>query len=211
MLETSFERIPGDIGNPHTFDFPVIYRVVHGTAPQRVVNEQDDGLIDLFADAARDLVLEDVTAITTSCGFLARFQNELASCIHVPFAASALSYLDTLRGKHARIGVFTANAQALGPEMLPRGGIVPEAIVGLETSPAFRAAILDGTADLDPEAIAAEVRAVAEQLAQTHPDLDAVILECTNLPPYREEITKTLNVPIYDVTTLARDLVLRRR
>ena len=209
MLETSFLRIPGDIGNPDTFDFPVLYRVVQGASASRVVREQDEGLIELFAAAAKDLVAAGATAITTSCGFLARFQNELASQITVPFAASALSYLETLRGTYSRVGIITADAQALKPETLPRNGIDPEVIVGLEASPAFRAAIVDGAAELDPVAISHEVRMVAQSLAVTHPDLEAVILECTNLPPYIEEISKILRVPIYDATTLARDLMQR--
>ena len=207
MLETSFLRIPGDIGNPETFDFPVEYAVVAGADPRRVVWEQDERLVQLFADAARGLIGAGVTAMTTSCGFLACFQDELAARISVPFVASALSYLEVLRESCRRVAVITADAGALTPPMYPRNGLDPVAVVGMETAPAFRSAILEGTADLAPEAIAQEVVDVVTQLAALHPAPEAVILECTNLPPYRDAIREVLPVPIFDITTLARSLV----
>src|SRR5262249_51320525 len=40
MLEAGFPRIPGDMGNAETWPFPVLYRVVTGASPQRVVRER---------------------------------------------------------------------------------------------------------------------------------------------------------------------------
>ena len=37
MLEARFPRIPGDMGNAATWPFPVLYRVVKGASPERVV------------------------------------------------------------------------------------------------------------------------------------------------------------------------------
>lgn len=213
MLETRFERILGDIGNPDSFDFPVVHREVRGANPTRVVHDQDEGLVELFAAAAMDLVDDGVTAITTSCGFLAKFQDPLAARIPVPFAASALHYLTTLVdggtsiGSRPRVGVITADARTLRADVLPPNGIAPEAILGLEDSPAFRSAIINQTTHLDAAAIEREVTGVAQLLVDKHPDLDAVILECTNLPPYRSALTSVLAVPIYDSLTLADDLM----
>lgn len=209
MLETRFERVLGDIGNPGNFDFPVVYRTVSGATSQRVVLERDDGLIELFSAAAMDLIEEGATAITTSCGFLAEFQDELAARIPVPFTASALNYLVALDGRHARVGVLTADADALHADVLPRGGISPEAIVGLEDAVAFRSAIIDQTAELDAGAIEREVLAAARRLNRDYPDLDAIILECTNLPPYRSTLERVFTVPIYDSLTLVEDLMSR--
>ena len=37
MLEARFPRIPGDMGNGLTWPFPVLYKVVPGASPRRVV------------------------------------------------------------------------------------------------------------------------------------------------------------------------------
>src|SRR3954471_14006110 len=78
MLEARFPRIPGDMGNATTWPFPVLYRVVKGASPERVVLSQAAGLLDEFLAAAADLVAQGAEAITTNCGFLSLFQRELA-------------------------------------------------------------------------------------------------------------------------------------
>jgi hypothetical protein len=40
MLEARFPRIPGDVGNATTWPFPVLYKVVRGASPDRVVHER---------------------------------------------------------------------------------------------------------------------------------------------------------------------------
>ena len=37
MLEARFPRIPGDMGNGTTWPFPVLFRVVRGASPEKVV------------------------------------------------------------------------------------------------------------------------------------------------------------------------------
>src|SRR5438067_6977945 len=71
MLDTRFPRIPGDVGNATTFDFPVRFKVVRGASQRRIILEGDLSLLQPFVDGARELEAEGVRAITTSCGFLA--------------------------------------------------------------------------------------------------------------------------------------------
>ena len=79
MLETRFPRIPGDMGNAETLPFPVLYKVVPGASPQRVVCEKAEGLLDEFLAAAAELVRQGADGITTTCGFLSLYQRELAA------------------------------------------------------------------------------------------------------------------------------------
>src|SRR5437762_13535755 len=79
MLETQFPRIPGDMGNAETWPFPVLYKVVPGASPRRVVCEQAEGLLDEFLAAAAELVRLGADGITTTCGFLSLFQREIAA------------------------------------------------------------------------------------------------------------------------------------
>lgn len=56
------------------------YKIVHGAVPNKVVdtlNSRD--LFQRFADAADTLIADGVDGITTTCGFLALYQQELAA------------------------------------------------------------------------------------------------------------------------------------
>ena len=90
MLEARFPRIPGDMGNATTWPFPVLYKVVRGASPRRVVTERAAGLLDDFLAAARELVDLGADGITTNCGFLSLFQRELQEAVGVTVATSSL-------------------------------------------------------------------------------------------------------------------------
>ena len=90
MLETRFPRRPGDIGNPASFDFPVLYGTVAGADPETAVRGDARRLLPNFIAAGRDLVAQGAAGLTTSCGFLAPFQNALADGCGVAVAASSL-------------------------------------------------------------------------------------------------------------------------
>jgi hypothetical protein len=55
MLETRFPRIPGDMGNAETWPFPVLYKVVPGASPRRVVHDKAAGLLDALLGVAEEL------------------------------------------------------------------------------------------------------------------------------------------------------------
>ncbi|HEY5321271.1 MAG TPA: aspartate/glutamate racemase family protein, partial [Caldimonas sp.] len=116
MLDTRFPRLPGDIGNPTTFSFPVRYHVVVGASPSRVVIDADRSLLAPFIAAAQALEAEGCTAIATSCGFLALFQRELQAAVAVPVWTSSLLLVSELQAAlpaGRRVGVVTADAAAL--------------------------------------------------------------------------------------------------
>src|SRR5215204_3153866 len=90
MLEAQFPRIPGDMGNATTWPFPVLYRVVRGASPRRVVMEQAAGLLEAFLNAAKELVELGADGVTTNCGFLSLYQEDIARHVGVPVATSSL-------------------------------------------------------------------------------------------------------------------------
>ena len=78
------------MGNGTTWPFPVLYKVVPGATPDRVVRHKSQGLINAFLDAAAELAQLGADGITTTCGFLSLYQRELAAHVRVPVAASSL-------------------------------------------------------------------------------------------------------------------------
>src|SRR6185503_1278871 len=89
MLDTRFPRIPGDMGNAATFPFPVRYHRVAGADPDLVVRRGAEGLLPNFIDGAQQLEREGVGAITTNCGFLIKYQRQLAAAVRVPVFTSS--------------------------------------------------------------------------------------------------------------------------
>jgi hypothetical protein len=141
MLEARFPRIPGDMGNATTWPFPVLYRVVKGASPQRVVLQGAAGLLPEFLDAAAELVDHGAEAITTNCGFLSLFQQEIAAHVRVPVATSALMQVPWVQatlppGK--RVGVVTVSASSLTERHLAAAGVpLDTPIVGTEHGQEF--------------------------------------------------------------------------
>ena len=54
LLDTSFPRIPGDVGNAASYDFPIRLKTIAGATVQRVVFEADLTLLGAFIDGARE-------------------------------------------------------------------------------------------------------------------------------------------------------------
>jgi len=208
MLETRFPRPPGDIGHPRTFEFSVRYRTVRGASPRRVVVDRDRTLLEPFIDAARALEREGVAAVTTSCGFLALFQREMAAALAVPMWTSSLLLVAEIEAgwrDGRRVGVVTADAASLTAEHLRAVGARTDTpIEGLALDSLLRATLLDDRIELDVDEAARATVAAAERLVARHPEVAAIVLECTNLPPYADAVRAATGLPVHDITTLVR-------
>jgi hypothetical protein len=205
MLETRFERVPGDIGHPASFDFPVRYRVVAGASPQRVVREGDASLLQPFIDAGRALAAEGAAAIATSCGFLVQFQRELQAALPVPVWTSSLLALPVLQ-RAGPVGVVTIDAAALGSAHLRAAGADPATPVeGVAPGCHLQRALLDGDVALDTAKAERDVVAAALRLVARRPDLRALVLECTNMPPYADAVRAATGLPVHDIRTMLHD------
>jgi Asp/Glu/hydantoin racemase len=208
MLDTQFPRIPGDMGNATTFPFPVRYERVSGADPDLVVRRGASGLLPAFVDGARRLEREGVGAITTNCGFLVKFQRELAQSVEVPVFTSSLllvPLVHRLLPPGRRVGIMTVNAGSLTAEHLAGAGIggdIPIAVAGLETEKEFTRVLLGNQLVLDVDAARAEHVRVARRLVGEHPDVGAIVLECTNMPPYTADIQRQTGLPVFDIVSL---------
>ena len=210
MLDTQFPRIPGDMGNATTFPFPVRYHRVPGASPDLVVRQGSRELLPAFIEGAKSLVRDGVQAITTNCGFLARFQRELAASVAVPVFTSSLLLVPMVHrmlppGK--AVGVLSVDASALTPDDFAGAGItsdMPVAVAGLETEREFTRVLLGNQLMLDVEAARREHIRVAQRLCAEHPEVGALVLECTNMPPYRADIQAATGLAVFDIVHLVQ-------
>jgi len=207
MLQARFPRIPGDMGNAGTWPFPVLYRVVSGASPARVVMQGAQGLLPDFIAAGRELIGLGAEAITTNCGFLALFQQELAAALEVPVATSALMQVPWVQatlppGK--RVGIVTVSAQSLTSAHLTGAGVpLDTPIAGTEHGREFfRVLIRAEKDDMDVDLARKDVVDAALALVAQHPDVGAIVLECTNMPPYAAAVQAATGLPVHDIYSM---------
>jgi Asp/Glu/hydantoin racemase len=207
MLHTRFPRIPGDMGNACTWNFPVLYKVVREASVARVVDRSDPALLEPFIKAADELVTEGVSAITTTCGFLAMFQKELARTINVPVFTSALLMVPLVHRMlkpDQKVGIISVNSSTLNEKQFAGAGMenVPFVCTGMERGKYFINSFGRDGADLDINGARRELRDVADKFVKENPDIGAIVLECTNMPPFANDIREVTALPVFDMVTL---------
>lgn len=206
-LESLFPKPRGHLRNPLTFDFPVLCKVVKGANIPKLLFDPTPELARPFVDAAIALEKEGVRAITGSCGFLARYQDLIATQVRVPVFLSSLVQIPLVRllhGRDSRIGVLTASSAALTREHFQNtgSGIEEVFIKGMEGYPEFWETIIEGKRhDFDLDRLEKEICSAAETLAGEN-NLDALVLECTDLSAFSRSIQDRIGIPVYDINSL---------
>ena len=208
MLETRFPRIRGDIGDAATWPFPVQYRIVRSATPEKVVRQDARVLVDLFIAAAQDLVAHGCDGITTNCGFLSIVQDQIASAVPVPVATSSLMQVPMVQamlppGK--RVGILTISASTLTDAHLAAANVpLDTPIMSTEAGTEFTRAILGDELDIDFDACRRDLLQAGRALVSQHPEVGAIVLECTNMTPYAADLRKALGLPVFSIYTFLR-------
>lgn len=202
MLDTRFPRPVGDVGNPETYrraGIPVRFVTVRGASPRRVVEEADAALLQPFVDAALELERQGAALLSTSCGFLAAYQAALSRALAIPVVTSSLLQVSRCR----RPGIVTIDAASLTPAVLDAAGVAAGTpIQGVQPGCELHRRILSNDSAMDLAQAEHDVVAAALALVQRHPELTDLVLECTNMPPYRDAVARATGRPVHDIETL---------
>jgi len=203
MLDTAFPRYRGDIGNPDTFDFPVRQAIISGAIPEKIVRQKPDAFLQPFVRAAIELETQGARLISTSCGFLTLFQAQLQRAVSVPVLTSSLFLHKTLslRFKDSgHVGILTISHSSLTGDHLAAAGIAANVPIGsTEDGNIFTEAILQNRPQFDFHKAEKDNVDAAKQLVNAHPHTAAILLECTNMPPYADAISAATGLPVYSI------------
>ena len=202
MLDTQFPRLLGDIGNPESFTCQVIYKTVKGASPQKVVQTQDMALLQPFIEAGKELTAKGAELITTSCGFLIYFQKELQNALSVPVITSSLLMFPELEQRYGRgnIGILTISDTSLTSNILGKANIPSDTPIGTtQGGKEFTSAILENRKTFDVELCEADNVNAATRLKKTNPNIRAILLECTNMPPHAKAIENATSLKVYSI------------
>lgn len=200
---------PGSLMNPATHDFPVIAETVEG-AWADIVIRGDPRLEAPCVAAAQRLVERGAIAISSNCGFFIRHQAAVAASVKVPVVLSSLLLLPALLRqlpKAAKLAVLTADSTHLGQELLgvdnpaERARIV---IGGTEGGELWKNEMMRPPPFTDTVSIENDVTACVDRLRGAHPEIAAILFECTGFPIVAPAVRAFTKLPIYDITTLCR-------
>jgi hypothetical protein len=210
LLDVKYPLIPGNVGNASTYDFPVrikIIRNLHDNPFPPIYNESGNYTADVikFIVTIKELEEEGVRAIVASCGFFSLLQEIAVKEVGIPVFTSPLMFIPVIHRMihpNKKIGIITASAQRLTRSYLePVGVDEPTSLIieGLDDSKEFNEVIMQGQRDtLDINLLKNEVIHVAEKLIQHHPDIGAVLIECSDLPPFSADIQEAVRLPVFD-------------
>lgn len=208
-LEERIPCPPGVPGNPTTFDFPVCYELVRGvSAPDLALCETPDPAP--FIAAGNALVERGAAAVIGGCGLMIVHQAALARALPIPVLTSSLLQLPLLFSMidpMAQIGVVVSKSGNLQSRHFSMAGVsdlARLAIGGMDGRPAFSDAICDEQGELDMDRVQAELVDVARALVTDNPRIAALLFECVDLPPYAVAVQAATQLPVFDITTLAR-------
>lgn len=220
VLDENIPRVKGSVGNAETFSFPVRYRKIKGASVERLLKKKDPELLKPFIEAALELQEEGVASIAGSCGFMALFQDELAEALNIPVSMSSLLQLPLMLkmvGQKKQVGIITASESCLNERILAAAGIADAcsrsrlSIVGLDNCEEAVGALMEQKGTLDEDLFRNEVLGAASTLCERGVDLGAILLECSELPPYSADVQKITGLPVFDFVSMIRFMYMGLR
>ncbi len=201
--------MPGNSTNPATYPFPVKLVEVPGACVETVITHPSRTVLEAMIRISKDLAEKDgIRAISTSCGFNAIFQKALTDALDVPVLTSALlqvPYVQRLIGSQKTVAVVTANKASLTGEHFAACGITEGChvkVVGLENAREW-SKIFDAPDErFDVEAVEGEILCAVREAVEQEPSIGAIVLECTDLPPFAGKIREASGLPVFDVVSM---------
>jgi Asp/Glu/hydantoin racemase len=215
VLDEVNPGFPGDMRNASAYPFPMQFEIADGVDIQALTFEVDKSrCLRPIQDAARKLERMGCRAIVGECGYFAYFQKEIAAQVDVPVFLSTLLQVPWAQQLIARdkvVGIMAATKNFLTEAHLEAVGIRPGSnyvIAGLRESgrcPGFIDLYRSPEPDrrsADYDQLERELVQAALDFRQAHPNMRALVLECTGLPPFARAIQRALDLPVFSAGTL---------
>ncbi len=208
VLDLWYPYMPGNVANASTFDFPVLLKILKGSKGKKLVSADDHpALLDMILKAGRELEQQGVRAIVGACGYFANFQREASMSLNVPtFLSSILQVPIVLQGlkPDQKVGIICAIGPSLTPDLLGQCGVdnlSRVVIAGADKGTEWQK-LMKSVGHFNSYKIQQELVGLAKELVSKNPDVGAIVLECSDMPPYAWAIQNAVKLPVFDFTSL---------
>jgi Asp/Glu/hydantoin racemase len=204
-----YPLMPGNVVNACTYDFPVRMMAVPNLNNQRLF-DADPTIANDLIDVARHMVeKEGCRAICSACGFFGNFHAQVADAVDVPVALSSMVQIPWIRStlkQGQKIGIMCANGKAVTSDLLDACRIDDHSnLVVKDLLPTKHfSAVVTMTGHFDNGKARQEVVQAAKELVASDPAIGAILLECSDLPPYASDVQRAVGLPVFDFITLIK-------
>lgn len=203
------EKLIGNSTNPDSYNFGVKFVEIKGANTETVITHPSERILNRMIETSKTLEKEGIRAISTSCGFNAIFQKELSKEVPIPIFTSALLQIPFIQSTlgNQKIAVVTANGQALNSEHFLNCGVTNMnnlVIIGLEENSEWNRIFTSQQEEVDIVSVENEIIESIRATLRTTNDIGAILLECTDLPPFAEKIRTTFGLPVFDFQTMIK-------
>jgi len=210
-LRSTHPLLPGNVQHAQSFDAPVLYHIIDLDDPWPLMRGEPQ-IADMLSDGVEALARQGVRAVAGACGSFAYYQKRVSETAPVPVFLSILTQLPFLLQavpRDARIAVIPAVGESMNARVYEQCGIDDPSrlhIAPMRGRPAFDA-LLDRGVMADVEALRRETVDCAIAAARA-PGVRAILIQCSELPPFAADIQAATGLPVFDMTTLIRWLAL---
>lgn len=202
--------VPGNVVNASTYPFPVRMLPVKNINCDELF-ACDDKVGGLIKEACEQLVKEGVRAISGACGFFGNYQKEMSELFDVPVALSSLvqvPWIFTMLKPSQKLAILTADEKSITKRLLDNCGISDEmlkriVIKDLASSENF-SCVIKNWGEWDNDLARKDVVGKAIEATTENNDIGAILLECSDMPPYAASIQAEVGLPVFDFITLIK-------
>ena len=216
ILDEVYPGFPGDVRNASAYPFPIQYEIVEGIDIHKLVFTDDKSqCLEPILKAAKKLEKMGCRAIAAECGYFAYFQKEVAQHVNIPVFMSSLLQVPLMQhvvGLGNQIGIVCASRDKLTDAHLrnvgidPNSNIVVAGVLDEYPCPEFDNLWLENKRLELPESnylkAEADMVSACKDFVSKHPDIKALMFECTGLQPFARAVQRELDLPIFSWSTL---------
>lgn len=216
ILDDVYPGFPGDVRNASAYPFPIQYEIVKGVDIQALVWKEDKSpCLAPIQRAAKKLERMGCRAIAAECGYFAYFQEEIAGCVSVPVFMSSLLQVPLAQrvvGTQQVVGILVALSRFMTEEHLAAVGIRQGSnyvLAGAEDdgripefSNLWNAHVRPDPPQATYETAEAQFLEAAVDFYDAHPNMGAMVLECTGMQPFARALQRKIDIPIFSWGTL---------